>query len=118
MTLEDGIEFAKIIQDYVDIIHVTSGVYQDHVNTKAFSSMFDKHGCNLDLAEAIKKVVKVPVTAVGGFNSPEQIEEAIASGKCDFVAMGRQQFADPAFVNKTLMGHEDEIAPCPALLLL
>lgn len=112
MTLEDGIEFAKIIQDYVDIIHVTSGVYQDHVNTKAFSSMFDKHGCNLDLAEAIKKVVKVPVTAVGGFNSPEQIEEAIASGKCDFVAMGRQQFADPAFVNKTLMGHEDEIAPC------
>ena len=112
MTLEDGIEFAKIIQDYVDLIHVTSGVYQDHVNTKAFSSMFDKHGCNLDLAEAIKKNVHVPVVAVGGFNAPDQIEEAIASGKCDFVAMGRQQFADPEFVNKTLMGHEDQIAPC------
>jgi len=68
MTLEDGIEFAKIIQDYVDIIHVTSGVYQDHVNTKAFSSMFDPHGCNLDLAEAIKKNVHVPVVAVGGFH--------------------------------------------------
>ena len=26
--------------------------------------------------------------------------------------MGRQQFADPAFVNKTLMGKEDTIAPC------
>ncbi len=112
MTLEDGIEFAKLIQDHVDLIHVTSGVYQDHVNTKAFSSMFDKHGCNLDLAEAIKKNVHVPVVAVGGFNAPEQIEEAIASGKCDFVAMGRQQFADPAFVNKTLMGREDTIAPC------
>ncbi len=112
MTLEDGIEFACIIQDHVDLIHVTSGVYQDHVNTKAFSSMFDKHGCNLDLAEAIKKNVHVPVVAVGGFNAPEQIEEAIASGKCDFVAMGRQQFADPEFVNKTLMGKEDTIAPC------
>ncbi len=111
-TLEDGIEFAKIIQDHVDLIHVTSGFYQDHVNTKAFSSMFDAHGCNLDLAEAIKKNVHVPVVAVGGFNGPDQIEEAIASGKCDFVAMGRQQFADPAFVNKTLEGHEDEIAPC------
>lgn len=66
MTLEDGIEFAQIIQDYVDLIHVTSGVYQDHVNTKAFSSMFDAHGCNLDLAEAIKKHVHVPVVAVGG----------------------------------------------------
>ena len=112
MTIEDGIEFAKLIQDHVDLIHVTSGVYQDHVNTKAFSSMFDKHGCNLDLAEAIKKNVHVPVVAVGGFNGPDQIEEAIASGKCDFVAMGRQQFADPAFVNKTLKGLEDTIAPC------
>ncbi len=112
MTLEDGIEFAEIIQDYVDLIHVTSGSYQDHVNTKAFSSMFDKHGCNLDLAAAIKAHVHVPVVAVGGFNAPEQIEEAIASGKCDFVAMGRQQFADPDFVNKTLKGLEDQIAPC------
>ena len=111
-TLEDGIEFAKLIQDHVDLIHVTSGYYQDHVNTKAFSSMFDKHGCNLDLAEAIKKNVHVPVVAVGGFNQPDQVEEAIASGKCDFVALGREQFADPNFVNKTLMGKEDTIAPC------
>ena len=112
MTLEDGIEFAEIIQDYVDLIHVTSGSYQDHVNTKAFSSMFDKHGCNLDLAAAIKKHVHVPVVAVGGFNAPDQVEEALASGKCDFVALGREQFADPEFVNKTLMGREDTIAPC------
>lgn len=110
--LEESIEFCKIIQDYVDIIHVTSGVYHSHVETKAFSSMFDKHGCNLDLAEAIKKEVKIPIVAVGGFNSPEQIEEAISSGKCDFVALGRQQFADPEFVNKTLTDREDEIAPC------
>jgi len=112
MELPETIEFCKIVQDYIDIIHVTSGIYHSHVETKAFSSMFDKHGCNLDLAEAIKKEVRVPVVAVGGFNGPKQIEEAIASGKCDFVALGRQQFADPEFVNKTLTGREDEIAPC------
>jgi 2,4-dienoyl-CoA reductase-like NADH-dependent reductase (Old Yellow Enzyme family) len=112
MTLDDGIEFAKIIQDYVDILHVTSGVYHSHVETKAFSSMFDPHGCNLDLAEAIKKNVRIPVVAVGGFNAPEQVEEAIASGKCDIVALCRPQFADPEFVNKTLDGREDEIATC------
>ena len=112
MTMEDGVEFAKIIQDHVDLIHVTSGIYHSHVETKAFSSMYDEHGCNLDLAEVIKKHVNVPVVAVGGFNGPEQIEEAIASGKCDFVALGRQQFADPDFVNKTRMGRENEIAPC------
>lgn len=112
MTIEDGIEFAQIIQEHVDLIHVTSGVYTDHVGTKAFSSMFDPHGCNLDLAEAIKKHVNIPVIAVGGFNSPSQAEEAISSGKCDFVALGRQQIADPEFVNKTLTGRDDEIFPC------
>ena len=112
MTLEEGIEFARLIQDHVDLIHVTSGSYQDHVNTKAFSSMFDAHGCNLDLAEAIKKNVHVPVIAVGGFNHPQQIEDAISSGRCDIVALGRQTFADPDFVNKARDGIEDQIAPC------
>lgn len=112
LELSDCVEFCKLIQDKVDIIHVTSGMYHNHVESKAFSSIYHPHGCNLDLAEAIKKAVRVPVTAVGGFNSPEQIEDAIASGKCDFVAMGRQMLADPDFVNKTAMGKEDEIMPC------
>jgi 2,4-dienoyl-CoA reductase-like NADH-dependent reductase (Old Yellow Enzyme family)/thioredoxin reductase len=112
MELPETVEYCKLIEPYVDIIHVTSGIYHTHVETKAFSSMFDAHGCNLDLAEAIKAAVSVPVVAVGGFNSPQQVEDAIAAGKCDFVALGRQQFADPAFVNKTLQGREDEVAPC------
>ncbi len=112
LELAEAVEFAKIIQDKVDIIHVTSGMYHDHVASKAFSSIYHPHGCNLDLAAAVKKAVHIPVTAVGGFNSPEQIEEAIASGKCDFVALGRQMLADPDFVNKTARGKEDEIMPC------
>ena len=112
LTIEEAVEFAKIIQDKIDIIHVTSGLYLNHVESKAFSSIYHPHGCNLDLAEAIKKAVHIPVTAVGGFNSPEQIEEAIASGKCDFVALGRQMLADPEFVNKVAKGKEDEIMPC------
>jgi NADPH-dependent 2,4-dienoyl-CoA reductase/sulfur reductase-like enzyme len=74
--------------------------------------MFDPHGCNVNLAAAIKAAVRIPVVAVGGFNAPEQIEDALASGACDFVALGRQQFADPAFVNKAMTGRADEIAPC------
>ncbi len=112
LELSDCVEFCKLIQDKVDIIHVTSGMYHNHVESKAFSSIYHPHGCNLDLAEAIKKAVNIPVTAVGGFNSPEDIENAIASGKCDFVAMGRQMLADPDFVNKVAMGKEDEVMPC------
>ena len=112
LELDECVEFAKLIEDRVDILHVTSGMYHNHVESKAFSSIYHPHGCNLDLAEAIKKAVHIPVTAVGGFNDPQQIEDAIAAGKCDFVAMGRQMLADPDFVNKTACGREDEIMPC------
>ncbi len=112
MHLEETVEFCKMIQDKVDMIHVTSGIYHSHVETKAFSSMFDAHGCNVDLAAAIKAAVKVPVVAVGGFNDPALADKVIAQGKCDFVALGRQQFADPAWVNKALTGRADEIQPC------
>ncbi len=112
MTLAETIEFCKIIEDKVDLIHVTSGIYHSHVETKAFSSIFDSHGCNIDLAAAIKKAVKVPVVAVGGFNDPAHVEQVLADGLCDFVAMGRQQFADPDWVYKAMTGKSDEIAPC------
>lgn len=112
MEIAETAAFCRLIEPYVDMIHVTSGIYHSHVETKAFSSMFDPHGCNLDLAEAVRKAVSVPVVAVGGFNAPEQIEAALSAGKCDFVALGRQQFADPEFVNKALTGRDDEIASC------
>jgi len=112
LELPEAVEFCKLIQDKIDLIHVTAGIYHSHVETKAFSSVFDEHGCNLGLAAAIKAAVNVPVVAVGGFNAPEQIEDAIASGSCDFVALGRQQIADPEFVKKAMSGHADQIAPC------
>lgn len=112
LEIEECAEFAHLIEDHVDLIHVTSGLYHNGVRSKAFSSVFHPHGCNLDLAEAIKAKVNVPVVAVGGFNHPQQIEDAIAAGQCDLVALGRQIMADPQFVNKTAQGRVDEIAPC------
>lgn len=112
MKLEDTIEYCKLIQDKVDIIHVTNGIYHRHVETKAFSSMFHPHGCNVDAASKIKAAVSIPVAVVGGINDPVLAEEIIASGKADFVALGRQQYADPEFPLKALEGREDEIAPC------
>ncbi|MFT4108708.1 FAD-dependent oxidoreductase [Propionicimonas sp.] len=112
MELPETVEYCRMLESHVDLIHVTSGLYFNHVESKAFSSMFDAHGCNLDLAAAVRAAVSVPVVAVGGFNDPQQIEDAIAAGQCDAVALGRQQFADPEFVNKAAAGRADEIYPC------
>ncbi len=112
LEMDEAARFAAQIAGSVDLIHVTSGLYHNHVRSKAFSSSLHPHGCNLDLARAVKQAVDVPVVAVGGFNHPQQIEDALAAGDCDLVALGRQLLADPQFVVKTAAGRVDEIAPC------
>jgi 2,4-dienoyl-CoA reductase-like NADH-dependent reductase (Old Yellow Enzyme family)/NADPH-dependent 2,4-dienoyl-CoA reductase/sulfur reductase-like enzyme len=112
MGIEETAEFCKMIQGMVDIIHVSVGVYRDPILSGEFSSLFAPHGLNAGLSEAVKKAVSIPVTLVGGINSPELAEQLIAEGKCDFVALARQLTADPDFANKVASGNEDDIAPC------
>jgi 2,4-dienoyl-CoA reductase-like NADH-dependent reductase (Old Yellow Enzyme family)/NADPH-dependent 2,4-dienoyl-CoA reductase/sulfur reductase-like enzyme len=112
MGLEETAEFCKMIEKFADIIHVSVGVYRDPILSGEFSSIFHPHGLNAEMSEAIKKAVSIPVTVVGGINSPELAEQLIAEGKCDFVALARQLTADPEFANKAASGNENDIAPC------
>ena len=104
--------FAKMIEPYIDLIHVSVGIYRQPVLSGMFNSLFEPHALNADMAAVIKKAVKIPVTVVGGINSPELSEQIIAEGKCDFVAMGRQLTADPDFAVKAENGNEDDIVRC------
>jgi 2,4-dienoyl-CoA reductase-like NADH-dependent reductase (Old Yellow Enzyme family)/NADPH-dependent 2,4-dienoyl-CoA reductase/sulfur reductase-like enzyme len=104
--------FSKMIEPVVDAIHVSVGIYREPVLSGMFNSLFEQHGLNADLAAAIKKAVSVPVTVVGGINSPELAEQLIAEGKCDCIAMGRQLTADPEFAIKAETGREDDITRC------
>ena len=70
------------------------------------------HGHNVWAAEAIKKVVSVPVIASGSINTPELAEEVIASGKGDFVGLGRPLWADPEWPKKAEADHPEDIRPC------
>jgi len=110
--VEEIAAFAKMIEPYIDLIHVSVGIYRQPVLSGMFNSLFEKHALNADLAAVIKKAVKIPVTVVGGINSPEIAEQIIAEGKCDFVALGRQLTADPDFAVKAESGREDDIARC------
>jgi len=112
MGVEEVSRFCHMIEGFVDIIHVSVGLYRDPILSGQFSSVFEPHGLNGGLSEAIRKAVSIPVTVVGGVNSPEQAEQLIAEGKCDLVALGRQLTADPAFANKAASGNEGDIAPC------
>ncbi|MBN2041072.1 MAG: FAD-dependent oxidoreductase [Spirochaetes bacterium] len=108
-----AVEIAKMIEDKVDILHVSAGV---HENRETFvithPSMFLEHGSNVHLAATIRKHVKTAVATVGGLNDPDQMEEIIASGKADIVEVARQLLADPFFPKKALMGKKEEITKC------
>jgi len=69
---------------------------------------------NAEFAEAIKKVVDVPVICVGRINSPRVAEFVMETGRADLVSMGRALHADPELPNKAAAGRLDDIAPCVA----
>jgi hypothetical protein len=58
----------------------------------------------LDFAAAVKKEINVPVIAVGRLGDPALAESAVASGKTDFIALGRTLIADPQWVEKVARG--------------
>ena len=110
-TLADGVEIAKMVEPYVDIIHVSAGTYQRTFG-RTHPSMFVPHGVNVYMAAEIKKHVKKPVATIGGLNDPAEMEEIISSGKADIVYMARALLADPFLPRKVVENRDDEIVRC------
>jgi 2,4-dienoyl-CoA reductase-like NADH-dependent reductase (Old Yellow Enzyme family)/thioredoxin reductase len=69
-------------------------------------------GCFLDLAAAITRVARVPVTAVGRIVEPAFAEQIVASGQAGLVAIGRGMIAEPAWVRLAEQARQDEMRPC------
>ena len=111
--IEEGIEIAKMVDDYVDIIHVSAGVHENpDVFVLTHPSMFVKEGCNTYLAEAVKKHVKSPVATLGGLTDVDMMEELVASGKVDIVEIARQSICDPQLPEKAFCGNKEDIVRC------
>ena len=114
MKIDQTVEFVKMIEDSIDIIHVSVGTHLVWNTVKRLFPIisFTEPGCNVYLAAEMKKHVKIPVVTVGGINTPEHAEQILAEGKADFIGMGRELICDPDFPNKAREGRRDEIIPC------
>ena len=112
--LEEGMRIGEIIQDKIDILQVSAGMVSARWMTWTHPCGHLPPHPNLWLAEAFKKSGRfhVPITAVSGFGTLQEAEEAVAEGKCDFVAIARAFIADPDMMRKSLTGHEDDVVPC------
>lgn len=113
LELKDTLEIAKRAEKAgADALHMTSGNFFDlGAIYKVISPMYVPHGFLLEETKEFKKVLNIPVIAVGGL-TPEIAEQALEEGTADFVSFGRTSLSDPDFVKKLREGKEDEIRHC------
>lgn len=112
--LEETIAFIKIIQDQIDLVHVSAGMLLDDAMVPITTQpTYFKRGYNAHYAASIKKApgITVPVTTVGSIDL-DLAAEIIENDEADICAMIRTVIADPGSVNKALTGKEAEIRPC------
>lgn len=111
-SVEETIEFAKIIENKIDLIHVSAGnLYAAETCSKMIQPAYVPRGINVDYAARFKKRLTIPVTTVGSLTM-DMAEEILSQGRADMVAMIRSIIADPDCVTKARRGEKDTIRPC------
>ena len=111
--LEEGVALCKVLEPYVDMFNISAGAMEDLFTWIIMHpSMFVPDGCNVYLAEAVKKAVTKPVTCVGAIGDPDHMEEILESGKADLIGLGRALIADPELPNKVRDGKAGDIRRC------
>jgi len=121
LSLEEGQQVASIIAEAgADVIHVSA--YTLPINKRVTGTVRIPVGAIplketppgpfLDYAAAIRRVVDIPVIAVGKLDDPVLAAGALVDGKCDMIALARQLLCDPYWAQKVDEGRDKEIVHC------
>lgn len=101
-----------------DVINVSFGTHGnpevniDTPNASApveFGQAFKAH-----LARKVKEVAGVPVISVGRYTDPFVMDEVIARGDADMIAVARQHLSDPDFLINAMNGRSEDTLECLA----
>lgn len=113
-SVNDCIEMVKLLQEKIDIAHISTGSFYNGSDYIAHPTEFLPHGCNAGYAAAVKACpdIHIPVLTLGAFQEPEQIESILEKGGADLVAMSRGLISDSHRVEKWRRGKTEEAIPC------
>lgn len=109
LTLPDGLTVAKLIEPYIDAIQPSTGTQEKIWNISVGYSY--PQGYMLDTTAEVKAAIDKPVIAMAKLGNPALAEQVVASGKADFVALGRPLLVDPQWIEKAATG-QGRIRPC------
>ncbi|MGH6672576.1 MAG: NAD(P)-binding protein, partial [Xanthobacteraceae bacterium] len=106
LTFDEGRQIAIwAAQSGADGLHISAGHYRSLPSAQiVLPPMSYPDATFLGFAAEVKKHVGVPVIAVGRLGDPALAEAAVASGKTDFIALGRTLVADPQWAAKVARG--------------
>ena len=111
-TLKDIMYLApKLEEAGVSLLEVSGGTQYEAIDY-ILPSHGKEIGINVYEASEIKKVVNIPVYAVGKINDVRFAADIVERGLVDGVSMGRPLLADPDLPNKAKAGLIDDIVPC------
>ena len=113
MSEDEIVEFINMAADAgVDLANLSRGNARSNATVYEVPPYNLEPGFNMDIFARIKSRIKIPVAGVGRINTAKLANQLIEDGKCDMVAVGRAQLADPEWVKKSMEGREDEIRMC------
>jgi 2,4-dienoyl-CoA reductase-like NADH-dependent reductase (Old Yellow Enzyme family) len=95
-SIEDTIAFSRQLKSIgVDVIDCSSGGILGSATAATKMLLPRVPGFQIPFAERIRKEAEIKTMAVGLILTPQQAEEALAAGRADLIAIGREALYDP-----------------------
>ncbi|MDI7260196.1 MAG: FAD-dependent oxidoreductase [Thermodesulfobacteriota bacterium] len=111
VTLNDAMQQAPLLVEAgANALHISAAAPESH-RWRDLCYLYPD-GAIVHLAEAIKKVVNIPVITVGKIGNLAFADRILREGRADFVAMGRALLADPELPKKSKEGRLEDIHRC------
>ncbi|MCR5845007.1 MAG: FAD-dependent oxidoreductase [bacterium] len=115
MHFEETKEYLKMLQDKIDIVHVSAGILGPVDKMRYWhQSTYMDYMYNVHFAADLRNMLpdKVKVCTVGSIMNIDNAERILANGDADFIAMARPFVADPEMPRKFATGRKEDFRPC------
>ena len=95
-SIDDSVAFSRELKELgVDVIDCSSGGIQGSATAATKTLVPRVPGFQLPFSEKIRQEAGIATMAVGLILTPQQAEEALAAGRADLIAVGREALFDP-----------------------
>lgn len=110
--------FQAIDEAGIDLIEISGGSYEAPAmagvkSDKRKHSTIAREAYFLDFAETIRQHVKCHLMVTGGFRTVKGMNDALASGACDFIGLARPLAVETDLTDRLIAGHDVKYAVHP-----